>query len=184
MTQLLFTRIMKIPNFPRPLPKMYWTQTSQGHPSFPQFSKTVHTLQVHTSSCQRDACWHAVVLMLNPNTAPAHRAFDRIKTSGPPTLTLQFLRMKSRHGSTSHSNMVLVSSLHSSPYTSGKTCSQDLTSGRQPSVIGSRYTMPQRLTVAGCKQRWVTARLQSWFFSADDDDDELMLNVLRCHETY
>jgi len=47
--------------------------------------------------------------------------------------------------------------------------------------------MPQRLTVAGCKQRWVTARLQSSFFSADDDDDdddELMLNVLRCHETY
>lgn len=63
--------------------------------------------------------------------------------------TFVFFLTKSRQGSMSHSNMSLMTSPLSLCITSLNDSIQDLTIGRQPRVVGSRYTIPHRLTVAG-----------------------------------
>lgn len=67
--------------------------------------------------------------------------------------TLQFFLTNSMQGSTNHSNMASMISTPSFCKIGGRACSQDFMSGLQPSVDGSRYTIPQRLTVAGWSRR-------------------------------
>ena len=64
------------------------------------------------------------------------------------TSSLSFLKTRQRQGSTSQSTSAR-SRARCSCRAGGNDASHDVSSGRQPKDEGSRYTMPQRLTVAG-----------------------------------